>query len=1182
MTTINYFITALLLFVSVAFSAQNNFIDYDRDTKWNFGLNFGGTWQENELDFINTAGFSGGLTLGRALYEKEGRLLSYDLRGRLLGGQTQGFSSVATNDSSLFALHTGGIGYKNYRFEYVEGSLELVVNAHRLRENTGVLLYAFGGVGLVSHSVNHNYKKGDVLYDYTTLDTTASKVAIAATLKEQFNDGSWEKENAFFTGSKTLFMPSLGIGLGYQVTPKVSIGLEHKVTFGLNDQLDGHLDGKNDRYHYTNFNIRWNLFRGNDRGTTPSIPEERPTPKPTVPIGNTNPPNTGSVDDYSTPSTEVVLGNKPLVNIMQPAIDGEKVFAEVYNLVAKVYYVAGKGNIVFKQNGIANRTFNYNAATNLLTATVVLTPGVNTFHITGTNNAGNHSDTKIINLEKKCNAPAITFTAPLVDGGTVTKATTTIAATIFNVSNASMLTFKHNGVANSNFSYNSTTNSFSATVNSVVGYNSIEITAKNECESKSSTRSFVFKEPNTQVFPPVVAFTNPSLSPFTTNANTILINGTVFNVTSANQIQMVVNGVATTSFSYDLNTKKISLTANLVLGANLILIKATNPYGVDTKSTTVIYKKEAQVYPPIVTYSYPASSPISVATNNITVSAKVLNVVAANQVQVLHNGTVIPNFNFNTATQEVTVSRNLVFGNNIFTIKGTNQAGVDQKETVVVFKKEAQVFPPVVTFLTPNITPYTTSNAKEVITARIENITSQAQLVLTFNGVNTSSFSYNATTKTVTFNAGLLLGINNLTITASNTAGVDAKNQAITRMLPCIAPTIDLQIPDEPQHNHVGRNGNMAFTFSTSNITSKNQVTLIGNGYAIPFNLEQANGNIWGTFPLQLGFNTLTVTVENNCGTATKEIQVMYKGEDGKQLPPVITIQTPNDFPYTTSLASVTVLGKVERVSSQSNIEVTMDGNPISFTYNTATKELVIPTVLTIGAHQVSVKAINNSGIVQEVFDLIRSGKQEKIPVINYFNLGASNSYKNAFVAPQANFTVRGKITNFQNTKVAVYINGNSFSAYTYNTATGDFSIPLVFTTQQKQVEVEVRATNSAGAAKKKAYLTSLTLVATAKPIGSVAVSSLYNEYIQKADEHFKSGEMELAKSYYEKAASANPEATYPKERLAEIAKNLKVIEEGQLELEQQELKQPLPSKPVERTINENKGGWTIKPDLAP
>ena len=38
------------------------------------------------------------------------------------------------------------------------------------------------------------------------------------------------------------FMPSLGIGIGYQLSPPFSVGLEHKVTYALTSEINGFND----------------------------------------------------------------------------------------------------------------------------------------------------------------------------------------------------------------------------------------------------------------------------------------------------------------------------------------------------------------------------------------------------------------------------------------------------------------------------------------------------------------------------------------------------------------------------------------------------------------------------------------------------------------------------------------------------------------------------------------------------------------------------------------------------------------------------------------------------------------------------------------------------------------------------------------------------------------------------
>ena len=459
----------LLTLILIAFlyplASNAQFIDYERDNGWKLGFNLGGTWQESE-QFGSTnfktkpyAGFSGGLTFGKSIFERPGSFLAFDLRYRFLAGKSYGWLGVPTTDTTIVGSgpDASPFGFQNYRFGYRENTLEGVLTLHSLRERTGILLYGFGGVGITRYKVNSDYKDAFGAYNnYSSIDTTQNHLAISTALRNQ-SDLDFETE---LTASKIKFMPSLGIGLGYQFTPSFAMGIEHKITYALNDnEIDGGiLNGKNDKYHYTALIFRWGLLRARPSYTVNNNNVDDYTTNPTPnPIDNTPPPT----------------GNKPLVNIYNPSTNNSIVHNANFVIKAKVYYVANSSNIVFRHNGSQSFGFTYDPNTNEFSANVILMPGSNNFEIIGSNNYGSDQDSKVIIFESMDFTPAgsppvVKITNPPYTPFNFSGANSNFAVTaqIFNVPNASNVTFKINGANFYGFNYNPSTNSFSSSEHS--------------------------------------------------------------------------------------------------------------------------------------------------------------------------------------------------------------------------------------------------------------------------------------------------------------------------------------------------------------------------------------------------------------------------------------------------------------------------------------------------------------------------------------------------------------------------------------------------------------------------------------------------------------------------------------------------------------------------------------------
>ena len=94
-------LSQLVLMSALVFGqTKKQHINFEYDSGWNLGFNIGGTWQQSDVKAKAGPGF--GFTLGKAIYEKQGKLLSHDLRFRYLRGGNYGYDFNPT----LFRLYS--------------------------------------------------------------------------------------------------------------------------------------------------------------------------------------------------------------------------------------------------------------------------------------------------------------------------------------------------------------------------------------------------------------------------------------------------------------------------------------------------------------------------------------------------------------------------------------------------------------------------------------------------------------------------------------------------------------------------------------------------------------------------------------------------------------------------------------------------------------------------------------------------------------------------------------------------------------------------------------------------------------------------------------------------------------------------------------------------------------------
>ena len=970
--------TLLVLTVLFAFSglSQKSYINYSKDSRWFFGINGGATWHtRTEVNNIVKGGY--GFTFGHSFGMRPEKLFSWDLRFRYLHGWFAGQSTEHfTLDSTVTTApgygsnlqtyqDTAGYYIPNFKTQLLSGSIELALNTNRLRENTGWNIQIFGGLGLKGYQSKADLFDGSGnIYDYNSVTNNSISGLLSA------QDGNYE---TYVTGTDSEFeidwAPSFGVGISYQIAPWVSLGISHKMTWTRSDGIfdltpntpAGPPSAKNDIYHYSSAGFKFHLFGGNH--TTDVVKD---------PVEITDP------NSFDKPNTNPVVNTtprqKPIVDIYDPGSSPYTTELSQFLIKAKVHYVDGKQNVSFKQNGNVNNNFSYNATSDEFASTVVLQDGQNIFEITGVNSAGQDYESTIIIYKRPIplpQPPIVTITNPSYSPYTTNNNTFNLASTVLNVDSKSQIKVYFNGVNLPNFSYSTSTKVLNANLSLLEGTNTVTVTATNNDGSDSKTVQIIYNKP-AEILPPVVSYIYPSVDPYLTNQQTINITASVLNVATKNDIKVVLNGVNTTNFNFNTNTKNVTFGMNLIEGANIVEVTGTNQAGSDYEVTTIIYARPEAPKPPLVTFIDPAVDPTTVYSGSYNVTAKVEHVNGPSNIVLKINGVQSYNFAYSTSSKLMTFTTNLLAGSNVIEITGTNAVGQDAESTVIIRKRTVVQAPPVVNITYPAQDNQEFNTPNVTVLASVLNVAGPANINVIVNGNQTQVFSYNTATKALTLPIIMNEGANTVQITGTNASGTDADTRIIIYKKPVVPAPPTVAFVNPPSTPHLVTVENFTMTAATTNIDSKSQISLFFNGNLIDDVNYTFNSNHQIVYNCNLleGNNVFNVLVNNNDGSADALAIVTYKPTNLPCLIPTVGYIHP--VPYSTvNDPNVTIDAQINNHSPETVVELFVNGVSQGFmTYDAGTSVASKATVLNEGSNSVKVKVTNNCGQNQSTFTL--------------------------------------------------------------------------------------------------------------------------------------------------------------------------------------------------------------------
>lgn len=1058
---------------------ENNTDQYRQGGWWTFGINGGASYQTSDV-CSTYDGWGLGLTLAKNVYYRPNAPLAFDLRGRFLYANQKGQDwersyglerNIALNGTDNRDFNFGGslnylnnpaltsdsFYYANHRTDLVELGLEGVINLNRLKEKTNVIVNLYGGLNVDWYKtrIDQANDMGGLAgseYDYSMIPTGDKATAISAL--ESQRDYSYETVADGFNNEYGTFtwMPSAGVELGYQLTPKFSIIGGHKVTWSRDDIMDGQkwnndntASTNNDIYHYTHLGLRW------------------------------------IIDPY-----EATM-EPPIIKIIRPRPLPHSTQTAYATVKAEIENVSSAADVSCTFNGNTYNAFAFNPRSEDFSTTLNLVPGRNVLVITATNMAGQDTEDVVIIYNEPTTVPTPDKTPPVVKitkpsrpGTKVSSPSYKINANIKHVNARSDVKVYLNGSSVSNFTYSVNTDKLESPLTLQIGKNTIRVTGKNKDGSDSDETVIIYEKEEAPCPNPVVSISNISNPRGTANPNLgkSTVTAVVRNVSNKSDIKMYVNGDRTTDFSFNRSTGGLSATIIVGRGRNMVRIVATTECGKDEDKESITYNATTPTNPTNPTYPPTNPTPVQqppivdisspnngISTNNSRVNlvASVKHVTRKNQIRMTLNGVTYNNFSYSTSTKRLTANNvPLRVGTNTLEVKATNSAGTDSDDVLVIRNDNTPPPPPptcpeptvkIDNISTPAPTLSNPNVGKSTLYASTTHVSNKNQIQLYVNGRRMTNFSFNTSTGKITAAIDMQKGSNSIKVIVTTTCGTDQATES-TSFQGASTP--------KPVVNIVKPSSNAVFTTPTTNlsvtvlnVTSKNDIKVKINGKnTTNFNFNSGTNNVSATVNLQEGNNTIFVSATNAAGTDSDSETVKYT-KPAQPKPPVVNINKPSNG-ATVNTNKVELKATVLNVTKKSDVTVKLNNNVISnFTFSRSTVSA-----------QLNVKEGNNT---IQVIGKNKDGQDQKSVTVKYVKPATAKPPTVTITSPARNVTVNNSKFNLKATLVNVkakkditlLVNGKKITAFVYNVRAGKLAASIALKPGKNTVVVTGK--NTAG-----------------------------------------------------------------------------------------------------------------------
>lgn len=1003
---------------------------------YTLGIHGGLSYLQSDVP-VRLRGYGLGVNLGKNLVHSPSGGLDIDLRGRLQYSSSYGLSpdrnyGIAGNDAidgtgrwdySSYPPDLGvssGFVYNNHKTHLAELGIEALFTLGRLRERTGIVVSAYGGIGLdwaLALTDQGNAFGTDYKTAYAALDTSAARHERLRTLRRTILDGGYETLADGFTDhpyGRLRFMPYWGIELGYDLTERWGIGVGHKVTYSGIDELDGYTvsDSRNDLHHYTYLQV-WYRFNAGRSEDPPTIRFTDPAYSPYH-----------TRDPYKAVTAEVT-------NIRKPE------------------------QLRLTQNG---RDVAFDFRKGRLTAELRLVDGLNTLVATAANTAGSATaETLIILDEPEHGEPVrIEFVRPYERNSTVYEPRQDIEARVRYLESLRELRFFVDGRERKDFSYDPLTGRFTTQLTLTEGEHTVTLEGTNRVGSDRQSVVIRYEKP---VYPPQIRVVSPSGQPHRTSSSSIAVELETREISHRDEIRLTYNGAAWTQFDFNASRGRITTGLPLYPGQNILKAHVRNSAGEATTELVVIY--EEPYVPPVLRPEIRITRVSDAVYNQrsgdcqIDITAQLRHIDRREQIEITLGNQRISQFSYDPARGELSVSVRQRAGTDLLRITVRNEAGSasDQRD---LYCRAPEVRPrPVVSILSP-ASGATVTIASQDLLADVLHVTSREQVRLLLNGREVKGFGFDARTGRLQQTLQLSPGENRVAVHATTDQGSAQAEVRVTLRIPR-PPSVRITTPgDGSSHSKAA----VTVKAATGEISKKDQVTVTLNGARLQ-NFQWSARETVIPATLREGKNTLTVAVRNDDGQAEATVTLYYVNP--VRLPaPVITWEQPESRSSSSKVNQAVLEARIQYVTDPGGVRLLINGKVQEQSgFEPASQMLTRQVGLQRGDNQVVIEATNSSGSVRDTVEITYEPRTGTLPPTVKI-LSVSRPVTDPFDPGSGQSTILAQITGVSDRKdVSMRIQDQIVTDFQFDPATGR----LEYRTRlpRGRVEIIVSATNAGG-----------------------------------------------------------------------------------------------------------------------